>query len=69
MDVTETPYTHDAIHRLGLRCKDGRLWSILPSEIGRELARDPSRFRRQVRLVGHLFQGVRYIEVKGFSLI
>jgi mycothiol system anti-sigma-R factor len=69
MDMTDTPYTHDAIHRLGLRCKDGKLWSILPSALGRELARDPSRFRRQVRLVGHLFQNVRYIEVKEFSLI
>jgi mycothiol system anti-sigma-R factor len=69
MDVTDTPYTHDAIHRLGLRCKDGKLWSILPSEQGRELARDPGRFRRQVRLVGNLFENVRYIEVKEFSLI
>jgi mycothiol system anti-sigma-R factor len=69
MDMTDTQYTHDTIHRLGLRCKDGRLWSILPSAQGRELARDPSRFRRQVRLVGHLFQSVRYIEVKEFSLI
>lgn len=69
LDMTDTRYTHDAIHRLGLRCKDGRLWSILPSDLGRELARNPSRFRRQVRLVGHLFQSVRYIEVKEFSLI
>jgi hypothetical protein len=69
MDMTDTQYAHDAIHRLGLRCKDGRLWSILPSDLGRELARDPSRFRRPVRLVGHLFQSVRYIDVKEFSLI
>ncbi|MGH7451355.1 MAG: anti-sigma factor family protein [bacterium] len=69
LEVADTPYTHDAIHRLGLRCKDGKLWSILPSDLGRELARDPSRFRRQVRLLGHLFQSVRYIEVKEFSLI
>jgi mycothiol system anti-sigma-R factor len=64
MDVTATPYTHDAIHRLGLRCKDGKLWSILPSDQGRELARDQSRFHRRVRLVGHLFQNTQYIEVK-----
>lgn len=69
LDMTDTPYTHDATHRLGLRCKDGKLWSILPSERGRELARDPSRFHRQVRLVGHLFQNMQYIEVKEFSLI
>jgi mycothiol system anti-sigma-R factor len=69
MDMTAIPYTHDAFHRLGLRCKDGRLWSILPSAKGRELARDPSRFHRQVRLVGHLFQNMQYIEVKEFSLI
>ncbi|MCI0694866.1 zf-HC2 domain-containing protein [candidate division KSB1 bacterium] len=69
MDVTKTPYVHDFTHRAGLRCKDGKLWSILPSEQGRELARDPSRFHRQVRLVGHLFQSLRYIEVKEFSLI
>lgn len=69
LSTTDTPFTHDAIHRLGLLCKDGKLWSILPSDLGRELARDPSRFRRQVRLIGHLFQNVRYIEVKDFSLI
>jgi mycothiol system anti-sigma-R factor len=69
MDAAGTQYTHDAIHRVGLRCKDGKLWSILPSDKGRELARDPSRFRRQVRLVGHLFQSMQYIEVKEFSLI
>lgn len=69
MDATETPYIHDATHRLGLRCNDGKLWSILPSDKGRELAQDPSRFRRQVRLVGHLFQSMQYIEVKEFSLI
>jgi mycothiol system anti-sigma-R factor len=69
MDVTETPYIHDTTHRVGVRCKDGKLWSILPSIKGRELAQDPSRFHRQVRLVGHLFQSMQYIEVKEFSLI
>ncbi|MGH7601754.1 MAG: anti-sigma factor family protein [bacterium] len=69
MEMTAALDTHDAIHRLGLRCNDGKLWSILPSALGQELARDPSRFRRRVRLVGHLFQSVRYIEVKDFSLI
>lgn len=69
MDATKAQYTHDAMHRLGLRCKDGKLWSILPSDKSRELAQDPSRFHRQVRLVGHLFQTMRYIEVKDFSLI
>jgi mycothiol system anti-sigma-R factor len=69
MDATETPYTHDGAHRVGVRCNDGKLWSILPSDKGRELAQDPSRFHRQVRLVGHLFQSMQYIEVKQFSLI
>ena len=69
MDITQTPYTHDATHRLGLRCKNGKIWSILPSEKGRELMQTPECFQQQVRIVGYMFQNTHCIQVKEFSLI
>src|SRR5574341_687128 len=69
MDITQAKYTHDAAHRFGLRCKNGGIWSILPSAKGRELLQNPNCFQRQVRIVGYLFQNTHYIEVKQFTLI
>jgi anti-sigma factor (TIGR02949 family) len=69
LDVINTPYVHDVTHRIGLRCKDGHIWSILRTEKGSELMQDPSRYRKQIRLTGQLFQNHRYIEVREFSLI
>jgi mycothiol system anti-sigma-R factor len=66
LNLTHTPYVHDAAHRIGLRCKDGNIWSILRTEQCHELSKN---FRRQVRIVGNLFAGLQYIEVKEFSLI
>lgn len=69
MDIRQAQYTHDATHRFGLRCKNGNIWSILPSEKGRELMQTPECFQRQVRIVGYVFQNTHYIDVKQFSLI
>jgi mycothiol system anti-sigma-R factor len=69
MDIRQAQYTHDATHRFGLRCKNGNIWSILPSEKGRELMQHPGCLQRQVRIVGYMFQNTHYIEVKEFSLI
>jgi mycothiol system anti-sigma-R factor len=66
LDLTATPYTHDATHRVGLRCTNGHIWSILRTEQCHELSKN---FHRRVRVVGNIFEGMRYVEVKEFSFI
>jgi mycothiol system anti-sigma-R factor len=66
LDIVKTPYTHDAAHRLGVRCPDGHVWSLLRSEKSHELS---NNMHRRVRIVGHLFEQMQYVEVKEFSLI
>jgi len=66
LDLVKAAYVHDAAHRVGVRCKDGHIWSILRSDRGHDLSKN---FRRQVRIVGNLFEGMQYVEVKEFSLI
>jgi anti-sigma factor (TIGR02949 family) len=69
LDLIPVDYTHDSTHRIGLRCKDGKIWSILQSEKGRELIRNPGVFHRRVRVEGHLFPPTHHVEVREFSLI
>jgi mycothiol system anti-sigma-R factor len=66
LDLTNTPYVHDATHRVGLRCKDGHIWSILRSEKSQELSKN---IHRHVRIDGHLFENMQYLEVREFSFI
>lgn len=66
LNLTATPYTHDATHRVGLRCTNGHIWSILRTEQCAPLSQN---FHRRVRIVGHLFEGMHYVEVKEFSFI
>lgn len=66
LDLLKTPFVHDATHRLGVRCHDGHIWSILRSEKSKDLS---DKMDRHVRIVGNLFEGMQYVEVKEFSLI
>ncbi len=66
LDLLKTRYVHDAAHRVGVRCQDGRLWSILRSEKSQELF---GQIHRQVRIVGNLFENMRYVEISAFSFI
>lgn len=69
LDALKQTYTHDETHRVGVRCHDGKVWSILQSPKGRELMHDVNHFHKQVRVTGTLFQDSHYIEVQQFSLI
>ncbi|MDZ7292648.1 MAG: zf-HC2 domain-containing protein [candidate division KSB1 bacterium] len=69
LELTHAQFTHEATHRIGLRCKDGKVWCILLSEKSRDLFQDPGMLHRYVQLEGHLFQRTHYIEVKKFSFI
>jgi len=66
LDLLKTGYVHDAAHRLGVRCQDGRLWSILRSEKSQELS---GQIHRHVRIVGSLFTNLQYVEISEFSFI
>lgn len=66
LDLLKTAYVHDATHRVGLRCPDGRLWSILRSEKSEALS---SQMHRRVRVVGNLSEKTHYLEIREFSLI
>jgi mycothiol system anti-sigma-R factor len=66
LDIVKTPYTHDAAHRVGVRCPDGHVWSLLRSEKSQALS---ANMRRRVRIVGRLFEQMQYVEVEEFSLI
>ncbi|MCG3120178.1 MAG: hypothetical protein ALAOOOJD_02803 [bacterium] len=69
LDALKQTYTHDETHRVGVRCHDGKVWSILQSPKGRELMHDVNHFHKQVRVTGNLFQDSHYIEVQQFSVI
>lgn len=62
----KTENVHDAAHRVGVRCQDGRLWSILRSEQSAALA---GQMHRRVRVVGNLFEKMHYVEIREFSII
>jgi|GEM_PF-1498458 len=66
LEIVATPYIHDAGHRVGVRCQDGHVWSLLRSEKSQALS---TNMRRRVRIVGRLFEQMQYVEVKEFSLI
>ena len=66
LDLVDTPFIHDATHRLGVRCQDGHIWSILRSEKSQELS---NNIHRRVRIAGHLFERMQYVEVREFSFI
>jgi mycothiol system anti-sigma-R factor len=66
LDLVKAAYVHDATHRLGLRCQDGHIWSILRSEKSTELS---NNIHRRVRIVGQLFERMQYVEVREFSFI
>jgi len=66
LDSLKTAHGHDAAHRVGVRCLDGRLWSILRSEKSETLA---SQIHRRVRVVGNLFEKMHYVEIREFSFI
>jgi len=66
LDLVKAAYVHDAAHRVGVRCKDGQLWSILRSEKSQELS---SQMHRQVRIVGNLFENAQYVKISEFSVI
>lgn len=69
LQLISAPFTHDSTHRIGLRCKDGKIWNILRSQKGQELIQATATFPRRVRVEGHLFPDNYYIEVKAFNLI
>ncbi|MDZ7359439.1 MAG: zf-HC2 domain-containing protein [candidate division KSB1 bacterium] len=66
LEIVKTPYIHDATHRVGVRCPDGHVWSLLRSEKSQVLS---ANMHRRVRIVGRLFKQMQYIEVEEFSLI
>jgi mycothiol system anti-sigma-R factor len=66
LEIVHTPYVHDATHRVGVRCPDGHVWSLLRSEKSQALS---TNMRRRVRIVGRLFEQMQYVEVEEFSLI
>jgi mycothiol system anti-sigma-R factor len=66
LDLLKTAYIHDATHRLGVRCADGHIWSIISSEKSKTLS---VNMHRQVRITGRLFANMQYIEVGEFSFI
>jgi mycothiol system anti-sigma-R factor len=66
LDLLKTAYVHDATHRVGVRCQDGRLWSVLRSEKSDALS---SQMHRRVRVVGNLSEKMQYVEIREFSII
>lgn len=66
LNSLKTKNVHDAAHRVGVRCPDGRLWSVLRSEQSAALA---SQMHRRVHVVGNLFEKMRYVEIREFSII
>jgi len=66
LNLLKTAFAHDAAHRVGLRCPDGRLWSILRSEQSEALS---TQMRRRVRVVGKLSEKMQYVEIREFSII
>jgi len=66
LDLLKTPYVHDAAHRVGVRCKDGQLWSILCSEKSQALS---GQMHRHVRISGNLFENMQYVKISEFSFI
>jgi len=64
--LVKAAYVHDTTHRVGVRCKDGHLWSILRSEKSQELS---GQMHRQVRISGNLFENAQYVKISEFSVI
>jgi anti-sigma factor (TIGR02949 family) len=69
LKLTNTDYDHDASHRIGLRCNDGYLWGLLPSDKSRQMIQQAAGRHRHVRVEGQLFPRMHYVQVKEFSLI
>ena len=69
LQLISAQFTHDSTHRIGLRCKDGRIWNILRSQKGQELIQAAATLPQRVRVEGHLFPNTYYIEVRQFNLI
>jgi len=69
LNVSKTPYVHDARHRLGLRCKNGFYWNILQAGKGPELCALRDALHRQVLVKGHIFAAQHQIEVTDFTVI
>lgn len=69
LDISKTPYTHDARHRLGVKCDDGIFWNILQTARGSELSAISSLMHRRVRIKGHLFPEQRLVDVTEYSII
>lgn len=68
LQLARAQFVHDATHRLGMRCQDGHLWAIIPSEKSRGLSEQVSTSHRHVQITGQLFPRLHYIQVKDFSL-
>lgn len=66
LDLLKATYVHDAAHRVGVRCHDGQLWSILRTEKSQVLF---GQMHRHVRIIGNLFENMQYVEISEFSFI
>jgi anti-sigma factor (TIGR02949 family) len=62
--------SHDAtMHRLGLRSKDGTIWSFVHTNTTHDLLFNESFIRKNVSVSGKLFNKSRYIYVKNYKLL
>lgn len=70
MTATNTPCTHEAgVHRLVLKCSDGRLWNIVQSPPGRELLQAFGGSTQIVQTEGYLFPRLGYMQVTNFKVM
>lgn len=61
---------HDPeLHRPGLRCSNGAIWTILPANGAERILYGRDLLKKKARLVGLIFNDSRYIRVSDFQLL